>query len=217
MKNDTYLDPKFLVGGNSRNVVDTYKNWHLDAIRADLSKKAFALHIAIENYQHDYNIGTIVRSANAFNVVGVHIIGKRHWNQRGAMATEKYLQLYHHPTIAEFAAWTKAEQLKIIGIDNISSSVLLHSTELPAQAVYVFGQEGPGLSPEMQKICSMIVAIEQFGSTRSVNVGVAAAQGSTCRGFLKLVPPTSTDTHAPYFTPAITKPLLSGFSNVGGR
>lgn len=159
---------------DSRNLIDIYKGQPVDDIKAVLSSKAFPVHIAIENYQHDYNIGTIVRSANAFNVAGVHIIGKRHWNRRGAMATEKYLELYHHSDINDFQTWAQQASLKIIGIDNIEKSVTMQSADMPENAVYVFGQEGPGLSSEMQSICSHVIAIEQYGSTRSVNVGVAA-------------------------------------------
>jgi len=168
------IDETLVRDGDTRNVIDEYKNWHIEAIAKDMASKAFAVHIAIENYQHDYNIGTIVRNANAFNVAGVHIIGKRRWNQRGAMATEKYLQLYHHKTVNDFATWANNNKITVIGIDNIPGSVQLHATTLPAQSVLVFGQEGPGLSAEMQTICTIIIAIEQFGSTRSVNVGVAS-------------------------------------------
>lgn len=168
------IDPELVAGGDKRNVLDQYRNWTVEAIKADLSGKAFPLHVAIENYQHDYNIGTIVRSANAFNVAGVHIIGKRHWNRRGAMATEKYLELYHHSSVADFQTWATESGLGIIGIDNIPGSKPLGSAKKPLNVVLVFGQEGPGLSPEMQAVCTEIVAIEQYGSTRSVNVGVAA-------------------------------------------
>ena len=171
---DTHLDPELLVNGDTRNVIDRYRNWSVEAIQSDLAKAAFPLHIAIENYQHDYNIGTIVRSANAFNVSGVHIIGKKHWNRRGAMATEKYLQLLHHASITEFNQWAVDNQQCVIGVDNVAGSQPLHDSTLPPQAVYVFGQEGPGLSAAMQAICTKIIAIEQFGSTRSVNLGVAA-------------------------------------------
>ena len=170
----TVYDEDLLKNGDTRNVIDGYKNWQLSAIKADMAKKAFAVHIAIENYQHDYNIGTIVRNANAFNVAGVHIIGKRHWNRRGAMATEKYLALYHHASVTEFKDWTISEGLAVIGIDNIAGSTPLTSSLLPKNRILVFGQEGPGLSDEMQSICTQIIAIEQFGSTRSVNVGVAS-------------------------------------------
>ena len=168
------FDPELIENGDTRNVSDGYRNWTVAAIKADLSQKSFPLHIAIENYQHDYNIGTIVRSANAFNVAGVHIIGKRHWNRRGAMVTEKYLQLFHHPTVTDFKLWATDNAFQIVGIDNIAGSQPLHTVGLPAKAVYVFGQEGPGLSPEMQRLCPRIIAIEQFGSTRSINLGVAA-------------------------------------------
>lgn len=168
------LDQELIAVGDNRNVTDNYKNWRLEAIAEDMQKRAFSVHVAIENYQHDYNIGTIVRSANAFNVAGVHIIGKRHWNRRGAMATEKYLQLFHHVSVEDFAKWAQENDMKIIGIDNIDGSLPLYESELPKHSVLVFGQEGPGLSSEMQQKCQYIVAIEQFGSTRSVNVGVAA-------------------------------------------
>lgn len=157
-----------------RNLIDEYKGETVESIKADMATKAFSVHVAIENYQHDYNIGTIVRSANAFNVAGVHIIGKRHWNRRGAMATEKYLQLYEHPTVADFVDWANENNQSIIGIDNVAGSGPLQKSELPKNAVLVFGQEGPGLSDDMQDHCEHIIAIEQFGSTRSVNVGVAA-------------------------------------------
>ena len=169
-----HIDPELVTNGDSRNVVDEYKTWMVDAIKADLQAKAFPIHIAIENYQHDYNIGTIVRNANAFNVAGVHIIGKKHWNRRGAMATEKYLEVHHHTNIASFMAWVHKQKLAVIGIDNIATSMPLHTVTLPEACVFVFGQEGPGLSDEMQAECETIVAIEQFGSTRSINVGVAS-------------------------------------------
>ena len=157
-----------------RNVIDAFKGLAVETIKDRLAATAFPLHIAIENYQHDYNIGTIVRSANAFNVAGVHIVGKRHWNRRGAMATEKYLTVYHHATVADFNIWLDAHPLAVIGIDNIAGSVPLQQAELPAAAMLIFGQEGPGLSADMQALCSYVVAIEQFGSTRSINLGVAA-------------------------------------------
>lgn len=167
---DYYIDPS----KDTRNLIDKYKGWSNEDVKDDLSKHAFKLHIAIENYQHDFNIGTIVRNANAFNVAGVHVVGKRKWNRRGAMVTDKYLQIYHHEDATELSLWCKKHDLSVIGIDNIAGSKPLNESELPKQSMLVFGQEGPGLSPEMQKICEYIVAIEQFGSTRSVNVGVAS-------------------------------------------
>jgi tRNA G18 (ribose-2'-O)-methylase SpoU len=159
---------------DTRNVIDIYKGMPIEAIAKDLASKALPIHIAIENYQHDYNIGTIVRSANAFNVSGVHIVGKRHWNRRGAMATEKYIQLYHHADADSLIDWSSKHKLILIGVDNIDGSKPLGQFKLPANVMLVFGQEGPGLSAAMQKACESIVAIEQYGSTRSINLGVAA-------------------------------------------
>lgn len=167
-------DPELVENGDKRNVVDTYRGKTVASIKADMSTRAFPLHIAIENFQHDFNIGSIVRSANAFNVAGVHIIGKRHWNRRGAMSTEKYLELFHHPDVETFTKWALDNKLSIIGVDNVEGSVPLREFAFPEHALLVFGQEGPGLSPEMLKECKSVVAIEQYGSTRSVNVGVAA-------------------------------------------
>lgn len=159
---------------DTRNLVDEYKGLPNDVVKQKLADKAFPYHIAIENYQHDFNIGTIVRNSNAFNTSGVHIVGKRQWNKRGAMATNLYLSVYNHPSVDDFKNWAKDNKLIIIGIDNIKGSINLSETTLPLNCVLVFGQEGPGLSPEMQAICHKIIAIEQFGSTRSVNVGVAS-------------------------------------------
>lgn len=159
---------------DTRNLIDEYKGLPNDMVKQKLTDKAFPYHVAIENYQHDFNIGTIVRNANAFNTSGVHIVGKRQWNKRGAMATNLYLSVINHPSVSEFKQWADINKLAIIGIDNISSSVSLNSTKFPKNCILVFGQEGPGLSPEMQDVCQKIVAIEQYGSTRSVNVGVAS-------------------------------------------
>ena len=171
---DPGIDPELVQNGDNRNVVDSYRFWSNEAIKVDLAKHAFPFHVAIENYQHDFNIGTIVRNANAFNAAGVHIVGKRKWNRRGAMVTDKYLQLYHHESVGRFLSWTQNAKLSVIGIDNIDGSVGLGRSELPERCVLVFGQEGPGLSESIQAACERIIAIEQFGSTRSINVGVAS-------------------------------------------
>ncbi len=155
-----------------RNVVDKYRNWPVDAIRGDLDQTRVELEIAIENLQRDFNMGTIVRTANAFNVQKVHIIGSRQWNKRGAMVTDKYLHLEYHSSVSEFAETVQGRH--IIAVDNLEGALPLSQIELPKKAVLVFGGEGPGLSPEMQQAAEKMVMIEQFGSTRSINVGVAA-------------------------------------------
>jgi tRNA G18 (ribose-2'-O)-methylase SpoU len=166
------LDEDLLQNIDTRNVEDKYKHWTVEAIVADLDKTRSPLHIAIENWQHDFNIGTIVRSANAFNVAAVHIIGKRHWNRRGAMVTDRYLHIFHHATAADFSVAVSGKT--IVAVDNLPGARLLSQTTFPKNAVLVFGGEGPGISEEMQAMSEYMVKIEQFGSTRSVNVGVAA-------------------------------------------
>lgn len=165
-------DPILLAEGDRRNVEDKYRYWSVEAIKADLDRSRVDLHVAIENWQHDLNIGTIVRTANAFNVAAVHIIGKRHWNRRGAMVTDRYLNIYQHATVADFVA--AVGERHIIAIDNQPGAVPLAKAGLPECAVLVFGGEGPGLSAEMIAASEQMVMIEQLGSTRSVNVGVAA-------------------------------------------
>jgi tRNA G18 (ribose-2'-O)-methylase SpoU len=167
-----HYDPNLLREGDRRNVLDSYRYWTVEAIKNDLDTKRHPVHVAIENWQHDSNIGTIVRSANAFNVAGVHIVGKRHWNRRGAMVTDRYLSVTHHKTVEEFVS--AMGDRRIIAVDNLPGATPLHIACLPKECVLVFGGEGPGISPEMQTAAEQMIIIEQSGSTRSINVGVAA-------------------------------------------
>ncbi|MEA3510073.1 MAG: RNA methyltransferase [Actinomycetota bacterium] len=171
---DPRLDPELLADGDRRNVVDRYRYWSQDAIIADLDVRKHPFHVAIENWQHDFNIGSIVRNANAFLTAGVHIVGKRRWNRRGAMVTDRYLLVDHHATIREFINWAAGEGLPIIGIDILPGAVPIETTDLPERCVLLFGQEGPGLSLEARDACDMVCSIAQFGSTRSINAGVAS-------------------------------------------
>ena len=171
---DSRLDPELLLNGDSRNVVDRYRNWTRGAIIDDLDALRHPFHVAIENWEHDFNIGTVVRNANAFMAKAVHIVGKRRWNRRGAMVTDRYQHVHHHETAEEFANWAKGEDLSILGIDNIGNSVPIETAKLPEKCVLVFGQEGPGLSKEMISRCEIILEITQYGSTRSINAGVAS-------------------------------------------
>jgi len=169
-----HWDPDLLRHGDRRNVADHYRYWSLEAIVADLDTRRHPFHVAIENWQHDLNIGTVVRTANAFNAAGVHIIGRRRWNRRGAMVTDRYLHVHHHPTVEDFIGWARSEGLAVLGIDIFPDSVPLETYELPERCVLVFGQEGPGLSEEVHRAAEATLSIAQFGSTRSINAGVAA-------------------------------------------
>ena len=168
-------DLELLENGDRRNVLDKYRYWKVSAIVADLDTKRHSLQIAIENWQHDLNIGSIVRTANAFNVSAVHIVGKRDWNRRGAMVTDRYLTVIHHPTVEEFAKWCNENSLPIIGIDNVSGSKSLESAQLPEKCVLLFGQEGAGMSDEAIAACEVLYDINQYGSTRSMNASAAGA------------------------------------------
>lgn len=168
---DPRLDPELLAAGDTRNVEDRFRYWRREAIIAELDQSRHPLHVAIENFQHDFNIGSVVRTANAFNVAGVHIIGKRRWNRRGAMVTDRYQHVEHHPLPTDLLTLG----LPLIGIDNVPGSVPLEGAALPQACVMVFGQEGPGLSPESLELCQTVLHITQFGSTRSINAGAAAA------------------------------------------
>jgi tRNA G18 (ribose-2'-O)-methylase SpoU len=171
---DSRLDPHLLETGDRRNVVDRYRYWRNDAIVADLDTKRHPFHVAIENWQHDLNIGTVVRNANAFLASAVHIVGNRRWNRRGAMVTDRYLQVTHHATISDLAGWADAEGLPLIGIDLLPGSVSLVEAGLPEKCVLLFGQEGPGLSEAARTACNTVLHIPQYGSTRSINAGVAS-------------------------------------------
>jgi len=171
---DPRLDPLLLADGDRRNVVDRYRYWTLEAIVADLDERRHGFHVAIENWQHDRNIGTVVRNANAFLAAEVHIVGRRRWNRRGAMVTERYQHVRHHDTMADLAAWAGTAGLPLIGVDLLPGSLPLEGLDLPERCVLVFGQEGPGLSEEARAACEVVAHITQFGSTRSINAGVAS-------------------------------------------
>lgn len=177
---DARLDPALLEHGDARNVEDRYRYWRREAIVADLDATRHELHVAIENIEDDRNIGSIVRTANAFAVGAFHIVGRRRWNRRGAMVTDRYQHELHHPDMDDLAAWAREQERELIAIDNVPGAEPIESTELPLRAVLVFGQEGPGLSEEALAVCARTCAITQYGSTRSLNVAAAAAIAMHC-------------------------------------
>ena len=192
---DPVLDPELLTAGDTRNVLDKYRYWRMDAIVADLDSRRHRFHVAIENWQHDLNIGSIVRTANAFLASEVHIIGHKRWNRRGAMVTDRYQHIRHHPTVEDFLAWTRDAgidggalaatdpvtgevtytPLPVIAIDNVPGCQQIEKYDLPVDCVLLFGQEGPGLSQPAIDAAEVVLEITQFGSTRSINASAAAA------------------------------------------
>ncbi|WP_433784242.1 TrmH family RNA methyltransferase [Actinomycetospora sp. CA-101289] len=171
---DPRYDPELLAGGDRRNVVDRYRYWRREAVVADLDTRRHPFHVAIENLHHDANIGTIVRTANAFAAAAVHVVGRRRWNRRGAMVTDRYQHVHHHPDVATLLAWARGEDLAVVAVDNGPGARSLETAALPRRCVLLFGQEGVGLTPEAVAGADVVLSIAQFGSTRSINAGVAA-------------------------------------------
>ena len=171
---DARYDPALLRDGDTRNVVDAYRYWTREAIVADIDRRRHVLHVAIENFGNDANIGAVVRTANAFAVDTVHIVGRRRWNRRGAMVTDRYQRLRHHDTTAAMLAFAADAGLTVVAVDNVPGAARLEETALPEMCLLVFGQEGPGITEDAKAGATMTVSIAQFGSTRSINAGVAA-------------------------------------------
>lgn len=199
-----HLDPELLADGDRRNVADRYRYWRHDAIVADLDTRRHPFHVAIENWQHDLNIGSVVRTANAFLAARVHIVGRRRWNRRGAMVTDRYQHIDHHPSVAAFTAWAGEAGSPVIGVDNLPGATPLETALLPLRCVLVLGQEGPGLSAEMRQACAATLSIAQFGSTRSINAGAAAAIAMHTWVRQHVVPERG-DTEFPAKTPPISQ------------
>nr|WP_235518704.1 TrmH family RNA methyltransferase [Cellulomonas sp. Leaf334] len=172
---DERYDPQLLADGDRRNVVDAYRYWSVEAIVADLDTRRHPFHVAIENWAHDLNIGSVVRTANAFLAAEVHIVGNRRWNRRGAMVTDRYQHVRHHPTVEDLVVWAAGRDLPVLGVDNLPGSVALEGYPLPRACVLLFGQESVGLSDAARDAAVDVLHIAQFGSTRSINAGAAAA------------------------------------------
>lgn len=171
---DERYDPELLRDGDRRNVVDAYRYWRLEAVVADLDTRRHPLHVAIENFAQDANIGTVVRTANAFGAAAVHIVGRRRWNRRGAMVTDRYQHVHHHPDVASLADWAAGHGLHVVAVDNTPGAHRLETAQLPRDCLLLFGQEGPGVTAQARAAAELTVSIAQFGSTRSINAGVAA-------------------------------------------
>lgn len=174
LPDDARYDPELLRDGDTRNVVDAYRYWTRAAIIADIDRRRHPLHIAIENFGHDANIGSVVRTANAFAVHTVHIVGRRRWNRRGAMVTDRYQRLCHHENTSELLDFAVGAGLAVVAVDNVPGAERLEEAVLPRECLLVFGQEGPGITDDTRTGAVSTVSIAQFGSTRSINAAVAA-------------------------------------------
>lgn len=171
---EDHFDPELLEQGDARNVVDRYRYWRHEAIVADLDRMRRPFHVAIENWQHDFNIGTVVRNANAFLAKAVHVVGKKRWNRRGAMVTDRYQHVEHHEDVEGLVHYAAQNDLSLLGVDLLPGSRDIREIEIPKNVILIFGQEGPGLSDQMRQAVAEIAHIPQSGSTRSINAGVAS-------------------------------------------
>ena len=158
---------------DARNLIDEFKGMPNEQVFDELERTRTPLEIAIENVEHDFNIGSIVRTANSFNVQTVHIIGKKKYNRRGAMCTDKYLNITHHATLDEFLETQKNRELVAIE-NNTERAKPLNAKKFNQNTTLIFGSENNGITPELLELAHDVRFIESFGSTRSVNVGVAA-------------------------------------------
>ncbi|QEH94097.1 RNA methyltransferase [Dermacoccus abyssi] len=182
---DARFDPELLRDGDRRNVEDRFRYWRHDAIVRHLDESRHDFHVAVENWEHDFNIGSVIRTANAFNAKAFHIVGRRRWNRRGAMVTDRYQHEMHHASVDDLLTWAatagpadaagNATRIPVYAIDNVAGSVPLETFYLPRHCALLFGQEGPGVSAEALEKADAVLDIAQFGSTRSINAGAAAA------------------------------------------
>jgi tRNA G18 (ribose-2'-O)-methylase SpoU len=171
---DARYDVELLAAGDRRNVVDRYRYWTVEAIVADLDTRRHDFAVAIENWRHDLNIGTVVRTANAFLAREVVIVGRRRWNRRGAMVTDRYQHIRHVDTVSALSEYAAEAGYELVAVDNLPGAVPLETNPLPRKAMLLFGQEGTGLTDEARAIAPRTYSIAQYGSTRSINAGVAA-------------------------------------------
>lgn len=157
---------------DTRNVRDVYKYWTEDAIRADLRKNHHNFSVLISNQFNDFNIGSVIRNANAFCARRVIIHGRRQYDRRGTVGTHLYTEMQH----VQFAEVINLTDSVLIGFDNIQDAVPLEKFEWPqGHVIMAFGQEQAGLSAEVLAMCEKVVYISQYGSVRSLNVGCASA------------------------------------------
>lgn len=156
----------------SQNVVDEFKGMSIEEIQSSLKRSSFPYAICFEHWVGDFNMGTGIRNANAFNAREVFYIGDKKWDRRAAVGVHNYTSVNWVPTVDEFLGLK--EKYVFIGVDNVEGSVPLSTFSWPDNAMMIFGEEGTGLTPEIQKHCQALVSIEMFGSVRSLNCGTAS-------------------------------------------
>lgn len=160
------------------NVSDKYKfdrltKWTKELIREDVQKNTFPYAVAMENWQGDFNLSSVIRNSNAFGVREVFYLGNKHYDRRGTVGTHHYTSVNHLRSIEEFVKLK--DKYTIVGVENtVDGAVELDKFEYPSNPLFLFGEEGVGLTPEAVAICQKFVYIKQYGSVRSLNAAVAS-------------------------------------------
>lgn len=136
-------DPRLLDEGDRRNVLDRYRYWTVAAIKEDLDARGrHDFEVAMENWTHDFNIGSMVRTANAFQARCVHIVGPHKWNRKGALMTELYQHVEHHPSIAELVeCWRNRIAGEIAAARAEAGAAALHAHDIAAASADASGAD----------------------------------------------------------------------------
>ena len=175
---------------DTRNLIDHYKYWNDDAIRADLDDKRFNYSVVCCNIGNDFNIATVIRNANAFLAKEVVIYGNKKYDRRGTVGTHHYSNFRHVKTIEDLHSYVSnlrsgdriqsdkngSGMVRLVGIDNVaeSSDVNEYNFDPNIHYVMIFGQEQIGIPQNVLDMCDDILYIPQYGSVRSINVGTAS-------------------------------------------
>lgn len=160
---------------NNYNVIDYYKEWEADQIKADLDTKRLPFVAAFENISGDFNKATGMRNANAFMAKEVWLIGNKKWDRRGAVGTHNYMHLKHSESLESL--WAENENIRgmrWVVVDNINGATPLPDYEWKPNTFMIFGEERRGVSQSAISLADDVVYIPQLGSVRSLNVGTAA-------------------------------------------
>jgi tRNA G18 (ribose-2'-O)-methylase SpoU len=160
------------------NVIDKYKwdrltKWTTELVKEDLQKTAFPYAVLMENFLGDFNIGTVIRNANAFNAKEVYYLGRKHYDRRGTVGCHHYTNINYLSSVDQLSALK--EHYTLVGVENsVASAMPLGEFKWPDRTLLIIGEEGVGITPETLALCDHYVYIPQFGSVRSLNAGVAS-------------------------------------------
>ncbi len=168
---------------DNRNLIDHYKYWTDDAIRADLDIRRFNYSVVCCNIGNDFNIATVIRNANAFLAQEVVIYGNKKYDRRGTVGTHHYSNFRHVKCIDSLGDYLRERreqhggQIRLLGIDNIPEAKDVNAFDFDPNVHYVmiFGQEQIGVPMDVLSMCDDVLYIPQYGSVRSINVGCASS------------------------------------------